>query len=111
MSTLIEKFFGYILLCVGIACILFAFSGMYGVFTGTANPPEIFKMQSLDLKTTPSGVSEPVAVSVPLGPDIRKIADMFLYYLLMVFVVIVGAKISSLGIQLVKEIKVKVKKD
>ena len=109
MSTLIEKLAGYILLCVGLACILFAFSNMYGVFTGTADPPEIFKMQSLDLKTTPSGVSEPVAVKVPLGPEIRKIADMFLYYLFMIFVVIVGSKISGLGIQLIKEIKVKEK--
>jgi len=105
----VEKIFGYILLGLGLVCILFAFLSMYNVFTDVSSPPEIFKMQSLSLTTTPSGSSEPGVISISLDPQARKIVDMFLYYLLMIFVVIIGGKLSSLGIQLIKELKTKVK--
>ena len=99
MSLHVEKIFGYILLSIGLACILFAFFSMYNVF----------KMQSLSLTTTPSGSSEPVVMSISLDSEARKIVNMFLYYLLMIFIVLMGAKISSLGILLTKEIKAKTK--
>lgn len=109
MSLHLEKIFGYILLGIGLVCLLFAFFSMYNVFTDLTEPPEIFKMESLSLSTTVSGSSEPAVTSISLDPEARKTVNMFLYYLLMIFIVIVGGKISSLGIQLIKEIKVKQK--
>lgn len=109
MGLIIEKIFGYILLCIGLACILFASFSMYHVFTDVSTPPEIFRLESVSLTTTPSGTSQSTAITIPFDPEARKIVNMFLYYLLMLFMVIVGGKISSLGIQFIKEVKIKMK--
>ncbi|MDP2831324.1 MAG: hypothetical protein Q8O02_03665 [Candidatus Omnitrophota bacterium] len=109
MSSDTEKIFGYVLLCIGLVCIAFAFFSMYSVFTGVANPPEIFKMQSLSFNVSSGGGSQPMAMNISLDTEARKIGSMFLYYLFMLFIVIVGSKISSLGAQFIKEIKVEMK--
>ena len=106
MNTFIEKTLGYILLCVGLACILFALFSMYNVFTDVTSPPEIFKMESLRLSTTFGSSGQMSMLNIPLDPEMRKTVDMILYYLLMFFVVIAGSAISSLGIKLIKDIKV-----
>ncbi len=108
MSLFFEKILGYSLLCVGIACIVFAFFSMHSVITDQAKPPEIFKMRDLTLTTSPS-TSQPTVVTVAIDSDIRKIVNIFLYNLLMFFLVMVGGKVGSLGIQLIKEIKIKMK--
>jgi len=109
MSSDMEKIFGYILLCIGLICISFAFYSMYNVFTNLTPPPEIFKMKSLSFSIS-AGVANPSTVTdIALDPEVRKIVNMSLYYLFMLFIVMVGSKISSLGIQLIKEIKVEMK--
>lgn len=108
MSLFFERILGYSLLCVGLACIVFAFFSMHSVLTDQAKPPEIFQTQSLTLTTSP-GTSQPTVVTIAIDPDIRKIVNIFLYNLLMFFLVMVGGKMGSLGIQLIKEIKIKMK--
>jgi len=100
-----EKIFGYIMFAVGLCCILFALSSMRSVFTGATLPPEIFQMQTLNFTVNLGPNNPPAAMSMALDPEIRKLANMFLYYLFMFFVVLVGGKIGSLGIQLTKEVK------
>jgi len=107
MSSYIEKIFGYVLLCIGLICILSAFYSMQKVFTNTANPPEIFQLQSLNLSTSIGANSQPMLMNVALDPEVRKVVNMFIYYLFMLFVLMAGSAISGLGIQLIKEIKVK----
>ena len=102
-----EKFLGYILFFIGLICILFAFHAMHNVFTNAAQPPEIFQMQNLNLSASSGAGSQPTQIQIALDPELRKIVNVFLYYLFMIFMVIMGSKISSLGIQLTKEIKVK----
>ena len=104
-----EKIFGYVLLGIGLLCMLFAFNSMRNVFTGLVMPPEIFQLQSLKFSASLGPDNSPTAITMALDPEVRKIANMFLYYLFMFFVVLVGGKVSSLGVQLIKDIKVGMK--
>ncbi|MGD0335493.1 MAG: hypothetical protein ABSB18_00105 [Candidatus Omnitrophota bacterium] len=107
MSSDTEKIFGYVMFCIGLICILFAFYSMCNVFTNTANPPELFQMQSLSLSASSDAASQPTLIKITLDPELRKIVNVFLYYLFMLFIVIVGSTISSLGIKFIKAITVK----
>ena len=109
MGSDMEKMFGYVLFCIGLICISFAFYSMYNVFTNLTQPPEIFKMQNFSFSVSAGAVNPPTAVNIALDSEVRKIVNVFLYYLFMLFIVMVGSKISSLGIQFIKEIKVEMK--
>ncbi len=109
MSSDTEKVLGYVLFCIGLACILFALFCVYNVFTDAVKPPNIFKMQKLSFTTSLGRDSQSMAINIPLDSDARKIVNVFLYYLFMLFIVTVGGKLSSLGIQFIKEIKVEMK--
>jgi hypothetical protein len=108
MGSDTEKTFGYVMFCIGLICILFAFYSMCNVFKNTANPPEIFQMQSLSLSVS-SGAdsSQPTLIKITLDSESRKIVNVFLYYLFMLFIVIVGSIISGLGVQFIRKITVK----
>jgi hypothetical protein len=109
MSSDTEELFGYILLFIGLICILSASYSMYNVFTSLAQPPGIFKMDSFSIPIPASVYNPSTVVKIPLDPEIIKIVNIFLHYLFKLFIVIVGSKISGLGIQLIKEIKVEMK--
>ena len=109
MSSNTEKFLGYILLLVGLICILYAFFSLYNAFTGAVKPPDLFQMQKLQFSVSPVGNSQSMVVSAPLDSEARKVVNLFLYYLFMFFIVMAGGTISSLGIQCIKEIKAVVK--
>lgn len=108
MSSQIEKIIGYVLVCIGLFCILFAFSSIYDVFTEAKKPLEIFRMQSLEVTINPTGiVKEAMPMTIPIDSEIRKLVNMILHYLFMAFVVMVGSKLGSMGILFIKDIKVK----
>ncbi len=100
-----EKILGYILLSVGLLFILLAAHNVYTVFTGAGAAPEMFKMEAIEI---PAMNNSPV---VPLmsGKNFSKLMDLVSWYILMFFFAQAGSKISSLGIQLIKEVKVTVK--
>ena len=100
-----EKVFGYILFFIGLICIFIAFRSLQSVFTDETNPPEIFRMRSLSFSVSAGADMPSTAVRVTLDPEIRKTVNIFLYYLFNFFVVIIGGKLSSLGIQLIREKK------
>jgi len=105
MALKTEKTLGYILFFIGLICIFFAFRSMQDVFSKETNPPEIFQLKSLDFSVSAGADIPPTAVRVTLDSEIRKTVNIFLYYLFMLFIIMVGGKVSSLGIQLIKEIK------
>ncbi|MDD5006256.1 MAG: hypothetical protein PHS93_07170 [Candidatus Omnitrophica bacterium] len=110
MDSSAEKIFGYVLFFIGLACIVFALFSMYNVFTDVSKPPEIFQMQSLSITTTSvANGSQPTVVNIALDAQARKVVNVFLYYLFMLFIVMAGGRISSLGIQFSKEIKAEMK--
>ena len=100
-----EKVLGYILLSVGLICIFIAFRSMQDIFNKETSPPEIFQMKSLSFSVSAGADAASTAVKINLDSEVRKAVNIFLYYLFMIFVVIVGGKLSSLGIQMVKEVK------
>ena len=105
---MLEKFFGIILLCAGLAVMGFAFLLVYGVFSGVNTPPEVFKMETIGFTAAPQG-NPATKISVDVDPEARKVINMALYYLFMFFVTSVGAKIAGLGVQLIKEIHLRQK--
>ena len=118
-----EKILGYILLAVGLVIIIFAVVSVFNVFTAKVEPVDLFKLSgiSLDLGslvggdlpleareqiTRPGGSTKSEIVSPDL---INKPLNIVAHLMLMGFVASVGFKIASLGIMLVRPIKVKLK--
>lgn len=103
MTLKVVKTFGYVLLFIGLISIFIAFRSMQDIFNSETNPPAIFQAQSLTFSVSAQANVPATQVEVTLTPDIRKTVNILLYLLFMVFVVVVGGKISSLGLGLIKE--------
>lgn len=90
---------GYVLLAVGVVVIFFAVFEMIFVFTGVNAPPKLFSFS--DISTNGS-----LLIS---GQDMNKAAGMVFWFVLMTFIMWAGGKIASLGVNLLREIKVEIK--
>jgi len=106
-----EKVMGYVLLCIGLICILFALHSAYMVFTNVKEPPEIFRMKNFGFLISPGQGNPPMEVEIALEPELRKIVNIFLYYLFMLFILSVGSKIGGLGMHFIREIKIEMRKE
>lgn len=111
MDINIRKLIGYIFLCAGFICILFAFYSMYEAFTNAAKPPELFKLNSLTFMVNAAQAQGPTEVTMPLDAQMQKLINLFLYYMYMFFVLAAGSRIGALGIELTREIKAVVKQE
>lgn len=100
-----HKSFGYILLCVGLICIFFAFRSMQDIFNQEVKPPDIFQMKTLSFSVSSGADIPSTRISVSLDSQIRKPVNILLYCVFMFFILSIGGKLSSLGIQLIKEKK------
>jgi hypothetical protein len=100
-----EKVVGYILLAVGVVMILVSVYLMISVFTGRNAPPSLFNFSGISFPTPGGG--EPV--NVISGEDMNKLVALGVWYVLMFFVMWAGGKIASLGVSLIREIKVEAK--
>ena len=90
---------GYVLLAVGVAVIFFAVFEMILVFTGSNGPPKLFNFQDISVNGT-------LVVS---GQNINKASGLLVWFVLMAFVMWGGGKVASLGVNLLREIKVEIK--
>ncbi len=121
-----EKTTGYILLVIGIIVMIFATIQIILVFTGKANPIDIFQYEKtssstssadLDINTllmqmqSGTGQSSNLLPSLPfLDPEvINKSLNLLVYYLIMQFLLGLGFKFASLGVQLIRPINVVLK--
>jgi uncharacterized membrane protein YwzB len=105
MALRTQKSLGYILLFVGLICIFIAFRSMQDIFNQETYPPEIFQTKSVSFSMSGDAGVPPTTIKVALDSDIRKTVNICLYYMFMFLVVIIGGRVSSLGIQLIKEKK------
>ena len=98
------KIVGYVLVGVGLIFIIFAVYSMYEVFTGTAKPPSIFKMESIAMSSplVPRIEVPPAKIELVSGSEINKVINLGLWYILMFFLVSAGIKIASLGVKLIR---------
>ena len=100
-----EKIVGYILLAVGVVMIFVSVYFMFSVFTGVSSPPILLHFSDISL----SFPVETEATSMISGQELSKMIAMSFWYLLMFFIMWAGGKVASLGVNLIKEIRVEVK--
>jgi hypothetical protein len=106
-----DKTVGYVLLAVGLGLIIFPVCSMFNVFTGSVAPPAIFEMNSITIPLPAGEGMSPTEVEVVSGAGISLIVNMVLWFILMVFVMTAGGKIGGLGVKLIRDIKVEVKRE
>jgi hypothetical protein len=90
---------GYALLIVGIVVIFFAVFEMIFVFTGSNAPPKLFSFSDVSVNGT-------LLVS---GKNMNTASGLLVWFVLMAFVMWGGGKIASLGVNLLREIKIEIK--
>lgn len=100
-----EKVVGYVLLAVGVGMILVSVYLMFSVFTGASIPPLLLHFS--DVSFPVPGGNE--TIKIASGEDMNRMVAMGFWYILMFFVMWSGGKLASLGVSLIKEIKVEAK--
>ena len=100
-----EKVVGYALLAVGVGMIFVSVYLMFSVFTGASIPPLLFQFS--DLSFSVPGGSE--TVQLMSGENMNLMVAMGFWYILMFFVMWAGGKLATLGVSLIKEVRVETK--
>jgi hypothetical protein len=100
----IDKIIGYTLLILGVILLLFSIYEMVNVYTGNASPPNLFNLSDVSLSTGQNGIN---ATAIQ-GTQLSQLPNLFFWFILMTFVVFAGGKIASLGVNMLKDIKVEV---
>lgn len=90
-----HKILSYLLLCAGLLIILFALNSMYKVFIHGEEVLAIVHFADLTVKTQAGPMNVPMDAA-------GTMANMGLFAVFMLFVMSVGGKIASLGVQLLK---------
>ena len=98
-----EKIIGYALLILGVILLLFSIVEMVTVYYGYAPPPKLFNLQDISLPGD-NGSN----ISLIQGAQASQLPNLFFWFLLMGFVLLAGGKIASLGISMIKDIKVEI---
>jgi hypothetical protein len=115
MSLSDTKIIGYILLLLGLGQIAFSGLNIYQVFTGQVKPIKTFELHgvSLDFSTLvpPDILNSQTSPKTEIisSSTINDISNLTAHYLLISFLASLGFKVSSLGIQLLRPIEVKLK--
>ena len=93
------KIVGYVLLAIGVILIFFAIFEMIFVFTGSNAAPKLFNFSDISTNGT-------LLIS---GQNMNKASDMLAWFILMAFIMWGGGKVASLGVNMLREIKVEIK--
>lgn len=105
------KAVGYGLLTAGLIMIIYSVFSMYNVYTGATPPPSVIQMNSVTISLPTGAGIPPVQTEIISGTDSSKLVNMGIWYALMFFVVSAGGSIGGLGVKLIREIKVEVKRE
>ena len=90
-----HKIFSYLLLCVGLLIILFALGQMYKVFIGGETVRALVAFGDLTIQTQVGPMQVPMQAA-------NTIANLGVFALFMFFVMAVGGKVATIGVQLLK---------
>lgn len=90
-----HKILSYLFICAGILIILFALNNMYQVFINGQTVREIAHFADLTVQTQVGPMNVPMDTA-------NTMANMGLFAVLMLFIMSVGGKIASIGVQLLK---------
>ncbi len=99
-----EKIIGYALLILGLILLLFSIFEMVNVYYGNAPPPQLFNIGDISLSIGDNGPG----VSLIQGAQVSQLPNLFFWFILMGFMLLAGGKIASLGVSMIKDIKVEI---
>lgn len=109
------KITGYVLLIIGILAIVFALTNVYLVFTKNSTPVDLFTFDAISLDFSEFADETPQDTNLVkelIKPEvINEPLNYAAYLLFMGFVASIGYKLASVGVMLLRPIKVKVKKE
>lgn len=120
-----EKTIGYVLLAVGLSMIVISVFMIVNILTGRSKPPQVLNVEAPSIQLPSAGSIELPeqlrAQGFSLGqtgkeqssqkiiPD--EVFSFYInagvFYLLMMFIASAGSKIATIGVHLIKDIKVK----
>lgn len=116
-----EKVTGYTLLIIGIVIMIFSVTGVYMVFSGKTDAFKVFSLPPITLDLSGLMATENPEMELPpqanLETELVKSEvlnsplNLIAHLLFMGFLLNAGFKISSLGVQMLRPIKVKVRGD
>jgi len=92
-----EKVVGYVLLAVGVGMIFVSVYMVFSVFTGASIPPLLFDFSDISF----------LGAEIMSGEGMNLMVAMGFWYVLMFFVMWSGGKLASLGVSLIKEVKLR----
>jgi hypothetical protein len=120
-----DKLVGYFLLIFGLIIIIATVIWAVYIFTGKIQPPQVFNVEapsipipnaglSLDTSSLPPEIAKsinqtpakPASFKILSDSVFSNVLNLGIFYLLVMLVVSAGSKIASLGVQLIREIKV-----
>jgi len=90
---------GYVLLTIGVIVIFFAIFEMIFVSTGSNAAPKLFSFSDISMNGT-------LLIS---GKNVNTASNNLAWFILMAFIMWGGGKVASLGVNLLREIKVEIK--
>lgn len=100
-----DKIIGYALLILGVILLLFSIYEMVNVYYGYSAPPKLITMGDISLPLGDNGQQ----VSLIQGAQVSQLPNLFFWFILMGFVLLAGGKIASLGVSMIKEVKVEIR--
>ena len=113
-----EKTLGYILLFVGIIIIVLATFTIYSILSGKTEPYKVFDVEGPKISIpseSPTGDSSesvgqsPGEITLLSDDAFSKMLNVGASYLALMFVASSGLKIASIGVKLIKDVKVIIK--
>jgi hypothetical protein len=99
-----EKIIGYALLTLGVVLLIGSIVEMFTVYNGNASPPNLMSLSDISLPAQDGS-----NITLIQGTQLSQLPNLFFWFILMSFVLFAGGKIASLGVSMVKDIKVEVK--
>jgi len=105
-----DKVVGYVLLLVGLILVVLAIHWAYSAFTSGSSPLSIFRWENKSVSISQGDNNPPQHLDIP-GDQISKTVNFGLFLSLVVFLVWAGGLIANLGIKLIRDIKVEVKRE
>jgi hypothetical protein len=97
-----DKIIGYVLLLLGLGIILFSIFSAFSTFTGSKEPPELFRLEKSTQPISLGGVEIPGMELIPVE-YFNISGNLMFHFLLMWLLICGGGRIASIGVSMIKK--------
>jgi hypothetical protein len=104
-----DKVVGYVLLIVGLILVVLAIHWAYSAFTSGSSPLSIFRWENQSVSISQGDNNPPQHLDIP-GDQISKTVNFGLFLSLVTSLAWAGGLIANLGVKMIRDIKVEVKR-